>query len=55
MIAVSVDDAAAVNPNGIKTILAKNLSTFFIKANPVFSYGPKNLHRNSPDTPILCN
>ena len=35
-IAVSVVDAAAVNPNGIKTLLAKGLSTFPIKSNPVF-------------------
>ena len=35
-IAASVVDAAAVNPNGIKTLLAKGLSTFPIKSNPVF-------------------
>ena len=35
-IAASVVDAAAVNPNGIKALLAKGLSTFPIKSNPVF-------------------
>ena len=35
-IAASVVDAAAVNPNGIKTLLVKGLSTFPIKSNPVF-------------------
>ena len=27
--------AAAVNPNGIKTLLANGLITFFIQGNPV--------------------
>ena len=36
-------DTAAVNPNGIKTLLANGLSTFPIKGNPVFSHGPKKL------------
>ena len=31
-IAASVVDAAAVNPNGIKTLLANGLSTFSLKA-----------------------
>ena len=30
-------DAAAVNPDGIKSLLANGLSTFFIKGNPVFT------------------
>ena len=47
--------AAAVNPNGIKTLLANALSTFFIKGNSVFSNGPKRLPKNSPDCAILCN
>ena len=42
----SVADAAAVNPSGIKTLLANGLSTFFIKGNPVFSNGPKSLPQN---------
>ena len=28
-------DVAAVNPNGIKTLLADGLITFFINSNPV--------------------
>ena len=56
-IAASVADAAAaaVNPNGIKTLLANGLSTFPIKGNPVFSNGPKSLPKNPPGCPILCN
>ena len=54
-IAASVADAAAVNPNGIKTLLANGLNTFPIKGNPFFSNGPKILPRNPPDCPILCN
>ena len=41
-IAASVADAAAVNPNGIKTLLANRLSTFPIKCKPVFCNGPKS-------------
>ena len=40
-IAASVTDAAAVNPNGNKTLLANGLSTFPIKGNPVFNTGPR--------------
>ena len=54
-LAASVTDAAAANPNGIKTLLANGLSTFFIKGNPVFSNGPKSLLKNPPDCPMLCN
>ena len=36
-IAASVANATAVKPNGIKTLLANDLSTFSIKGNPVFS------------------
>ena len=54
-IAVSVADAAAVNPNGIKTLSANDLSKCLIKGNPVFSNGPKNLPKNPPYCPILCN
>ena len=39
----SVADAAAVDPNGIKTFLANAFNTFFIKGNPGFSNGPKRL------------
>ena len=54
-IAASVAVAAAVNPNGIKMLLADGLSTFPVKDNPVFSNGPKSLPRNPPHSPILCN
>ena len=54
-IVASVADAAAINPNGIKTLLANGLSIFPIKANPAFNNGPKSLPGNSVDCPILCN
>ena len=49
----SADEAAAVNPKGIKTLLVNDLITFFINGNPVFNNGPSNLPRNSPDWIIL--
>ena len=52
---MSVAEAAAVNRNGIKTLLANCLSIFFIKGNPVFSNGPKGLPKNPCDSPILCD
>ena len=36
-IPTSAADAAAVNPKGIKTLLANGLITLFIDVNPVFS------------------
>ena len=50
-IPASATDAAAVNPKGIKTLLAEALITFFISVlfNPVFNNEP----RNSPDYIIL--
>ena len=54
-IAASVADAFAVNPNGIKTLLANGLNAFPIKGNPDFSNCPKSLPRNTLDSPILCN
>ena len=51
---MSLADTAAVNPNGIKTLLANGLRTFPIKGNPVFNNGPKSLPK-TPDCPILCN
>ena len=51
----SVDDDAAVNPNGIKTLLANGLSKFFIKGNPLFSNGPKSQPKNPPGCSILFN
>ena len=53
-VVVPVADAA-VNPNGIKTLLANGISTFFIKGNPVFSLGPKSPPKNPPDCSILCS
>ena len=47
-IPASAADAAAVNPKGIKTLLANGLITFFIKGNPVFSNGPRNPPKKSP-------
>ena len=54
-IPASAADAAAVNPKGIKTLLANGLITFFINGNPVFSNGPSNLPRNPPDYSIFDN
>ena len=39
----------------MKTLLANGLSTFLIKRNLVFNSGPKSLHKNPPDCPILYN
>ena len=52
-IPASAADAAAINPKGIKILLANGLTTFFINGNPVFSNGPSNLPRNPPDWIIL--
>ena len=52
--AASVADAAAVNSNGIKALLAKGCNTFFIKGNPVFSSCPKRLPKNPPDCLIYA-
>ena len=54
-ITASVGNAAAVNPNGIRTLLADSLSTFPIESNPVFSNGPKRLPAYNPGCTILCN
>ena len=48
-IPASTADAAAVNPEGINTLLANGLITFFINGNPVFNKGPSNLPKNPPD------
>ena len=45
----------AVSPNGIKTLSANGLSTFFMKSNPVFSNGPKSFPKSPHDCPVLCN
>ena len=54
-IPASAADAAAVNPKGIKTLLAIVFITLFIKGNPVFSNGPNNLPKNPPDYIIFDN
>ena len=41
MYSVFAVDAAAVNPNGIKILLANGLITFFINGNFVSSNGPE--------------
>ena len=51
-ITASAADAAAVNPNGIKT---NSLITFSIKGNLAFSNGQRCLPRNPPDCIILDN
>ena len=48
-IPASAADAAAVNPNGINTLLANGFLTCFIKGNPVFDKGPSNLPKNPPE------
>ena len=54
-IPAAVADAAAVNPNGTKILLANGLVTFFINGNPVFNNGPRGLPRNPPHCNILDN
>ena len=54
-IPASAANAAAVNPNGSKTLLANGLITLFIKGNPVLRNGPKSLQRNHPDSIIFDN
>ena len=46
-------NAASVNPNGIKALLVKSLIAFYINGNPVFSYWPRSLTRNLPDSAVL--
>ena len=52
---VATAAAAAVDANGIKTLLAKDLSIFLIKGNPVFSNGPKIPPKTPLDFCTLCN
>ena len=54
-IPTSVADAAAANPNEIKTLLANSFSTFFINSNPVFNNGSRSQPKSSPDCIILDN
>ena len=51
---VSVADVDVVNPNGVKTLLANDLSTSFVKGNPIFSNGSISQPKNPSDYPILC-
>ena len=51
-IVASAADAAAVNPNEIKTLLANGLSKVFIKGNLGFSNGPEGLSKNPHDFTI---
>ena len=54
-IPASATDAAAVNPNGINTLLANGWITLFINGNPVLSNEPRILPRNLPNCTILDN
>ena len=54
-IPASAADGTAVNPRGIKKLLANGLITFFINGNPVFSNGARILSRNLPNYTILNN
>ena len=54
-IPASAAAAAAVNPNGTKTLLANGLITIFINGKPLFSNGQRSLPRNPPDCAILDN
>ena len=54
-ISVSAATAAAVDPNGIKTLVTSGFSTFFINRNSVFNNGPRSLPRNHSDCTILDN
>ena len=55
MYSASAVDAAAVNPKGIRTLLANGFITLFIRGNPVFSNGPKSLPKNPHDCMIFDN
>ena len=45
--AASVDNAAAINPNGTKTSLANGISTLFINDKLVFPNGLRKLRNPS--------
>ena len=42
-ISASAAEATAVNPNGIITLLANSLNTYFINGKPTFIKGPKRV------------
>ena len=52
-IAAFFADAAAINPNGTKTLLANVLKVFAIKYKLVFCIGSRSLQRNPPNCTIL--
>ena len=52
---LSAADAAAINPKGIKILLANGLITFFTNGNPVFSNEPRSLTRNLLDLLIVSS
>ena len=52
---VTISDTPAVNPSGIKILLANGLSPFFIHCEAGFSNGPGDLPRNPLDCIILDN
>ena len=54
-ILASEADAVAVNPNGIKILLANSLITFYTNGNPVFNNGPISPPRNLSGCIILDN
>ena len=54
-IPASAADAALVNPNGIKTLLANGFITFFINGSRVFNNAPRSLPKNPRGCTILDN
>ena len=46
LIPTSTADAAGVNPNGIKTLLANGLIAFFINGSPIFNNERRSLQTN---------
>ena len=54
-IVASDADTGALNSDGIKILLAEDLSSFRIKGKPAFFNGPKCLPKNHPDCSILFN
>ena len=52
-IGLSLADATAVNPNGIKTLLVNCLSKFSIKEKSIFSNVLRSLPENPPGFPML--
>ena len=51
----SAGEADAINPYGIKTLLANGLMTLFINGEPVFSNEPKSPPKNPPNCIMLDN